>query len=991
MEVGTEDFGSEDVIMDSASTTSILEGSLSGEEENAVDAEENVDAGSDPGEDHEFEIIDQVESEEEGDEKDARRQKTGDDKEGEEDEFTSDSDLDDSELHAMLEKGIDKDSISANKGEEPAEGAPIIKHKIVLQELETDPFDILPPGWVCVTHNCGMPVYLHKESRVCTMARPYSLGSASTRNHDIPISAIPCLQYKRQIEKLCDNVEDNGCGDEQRTVEKKSQEVSEDGQEAVTAAGEAERCPLKVLKSPQKKIWCVSQESTSKALDHDNSGGENTVKEVSSVVAASDSSAAGGVDAALCQDSPQTMWVMSQGSFQKVKVGPQPEALHMGRMEYCSQSAASGDQYSGQTCKEKIHIPRSPGEANIAVSLDCSTILNDSEVVDSESTPTQTNKESLRVNGAEYNYEICAHDPSNTTSVKLAGRNQEENMGLSCQNEAKSQSGLGAVSGSSGEMGVKNEAPNSGDDGSGLEEGEIEELPTSSDVAGVDARSGEKIRCPVGHHSKDPTKSLVTSEECTSNNCVQSNFSSPEFATFKPTDAAVNGGLGNDDNAIVVREEASSSSEPSEIVTSQSNTLAAIKRKLESLKNRHGGKQRKLDGSGGSSATGWPTEHNLTVNVVKHSSPGDSTEAQNTANETLKAHAAEVKIKTAEERAKESLLNSDSLHSYCERLFRFKTIEVKKYRSWRERRKHIGEKIRKSRPELPSSTKLITCPILGSGKPDSSNPQWKKREFVLNPTGKSYLCILHEYMQRTLKIQPTYIFKELENSKTPYGATVTINNIEYGTGYASSKKVAKQEAAKETLKILIPDLFNKITDQEIKRNVSDLSFFDEIKVTDPRVNDLGNKVGQPSPYQLLLECLRRNFGMGNTQCNVSTQPLKNQKCEFSIEVGKHSATVVAKNKRDGKQLAAQAILAKLHPHVPSWGSLLRLYGTNMEKPVEKVEEMNEIKTHAPNHSVLESLKEEMRKLHKQKEAIQSKGKIIISSKDLPSKMSGVDL
>ena len=41
--------------------------------------------------------------------------------------------------------------------------------------------DRLPEGWIQVTHHCGMPVYLHRASRVCTMSRPYSIGFGSTR------------------------------------------------------------------------------------------------------------------------------------------------------------------------------------------------------------------------------------------------------------------------------------------------------------------------------------------------------------------------------------------------------------------------------------------------------------------------------------------------------------------------------------------------------------------------------------------------------------------------------------------------------------------------------------------------------------------------------------------------------------------------------------------------------------------------------------------
>lgn len=53
---------------------------------------------------------------------------------------------------------------------------------------------------------------------------------------------------------------------------------------------------------------------------------------------------------------------------------------------------------------------------------------------------------------------------------------------------------------------------------------------------------------------------------------------------------------------------------------------------------------------------------------------------------------------------------------------------------------------------------------------------------------------------------------------------------------------------------------------------------------------------------------------------------KNQKNEFVMGVGKHTVQVACKNKKDGKQRASQAILQKLHPHITSWGSLLRLYG-----------------------------------------------------------------
>ncbi|KAJ8927624.1 hypothetical protein NQ314_019885, partial [Rhamnusium bicolor] len=124
----------------------------------------------------------------------------------------------------------------------------------------------------------------------------------------------------------------------------------------------------------------------------------------------------------------------------------------------------------------------------------------------------------------------------------------------------------------------------------------------------------------------------------------------------------------------------------------------------------------------------------------------------------------------------------------------------------------------------------------------------------------------------------------------------------------------------------------------------DLSFFDEIRVEDPRVAEFCAKTTEPAPYDILLTCLQRNFGLDDLhisyQGNTSN---KHQGNEFTMKVGKHTATVACKNKRDGKQRASQAILQALHPSITSWGSLLRLYGNRSVKSFkEKKMEEQEI-------------------------------------------------
>ena len=269
----------------------------------------------------------------------------------------------------------------------------------------------------------------------------------------------------------------------------------------------------------------------------------------------------------------------------------------------------------------------------------------------------------------------------------------------------------------------------------------------------------------------------------------------------------------------------------------------------------------------------------------------------------------------------------------------------------------------------------------------------------MNPAGKSYVCILHEYVQHALKKQPCYQFKEIgmfsnpprlisyltdeilifnaENAATPYSATVLINGMQYGSGVGSSKKAAKAEAAKATLEVLIPEMKVKIldgTDAGHKgpnhQSDLDLSFFNEIRIEDPRVAELCSKTSEPSPYAILLTCLQRNYGLGDKNIKYELRTLKHQRNEVVMTVSKHTVQVPCKNKRDGKQRAAQAILQALHPHINSWGSLLRLYGSHSLKTIkEKKQEEQQITllqskaaVNAPNYAILDKLRAEMLKL-----------------------------
>ena len=128
--------------------------------------------------------------------------------------------------------------------------------------------------------------------------------------------------------------------------------------------------------------------------------------------------------------------------------------------------------------------------------------------------------------------------------------------------------------------------------------------------------------------------------------------------------------------------------------------------------------------------------------------------------------------------------------------------------------------------------------------------------------------------------------------------------------------------------MLIPEIKDKLPSLNGDGDAEgpDLSFFDEIRVEDPRVADLCNRTSEPAPYQILVTCLQRNYGLGDTHIHQDMKSVRNGKNEYRLLVNKREVSVIWKNKKDGKQLAAQKLLQQLHPHITSWGSLLRMYG-----------------------------------------------------------------
>ncbi|PIO67647.1 hypothetical protein TELCIR_10594 [Teladorsagia circumcincta] len=162
-------------------------------------------------------------------------QETGDDDDDdEEDEYCDDLYDDSLDVHDILEEAVDK----IKKEAEDSEPTPVI-WKYVPERLEHDHFMNLPEGWARITHNSGMPVYLHRKSRVISLAKPYFIGTQGVRDHRIPVTGVPCLHQRRVLERDAALAEE---AEKQKNVATESTLESEIKQKLIAPAVKIEVC-----------------------------------------------------------------------------------------------------------------------------------------------------------------------------------------------------------------------------------------------------------------------------------------------------------------------------------------------------------------------------------------------------------------------------------------------------------------------------------------------------------------------------------------------------------------------------------------------------------------------------------------------------------------------------------------------------------------------------------------------------------------------------
>ena len=132
-----------------------------------------------------------------------------------------------------------------------------------------------------MTHSCGMPLYLNRQTRVCTVSRPYYIAEQSARKHDIPISSIPCMAYKRRKEIVEKQIKEhnqaklnaspsvpNKCPFSSKKVSENPAEIGNDAIKETDASASNENKSTSNDNKPNKKVTVTIQTNEEKIKEN---------------------------------------------------------------------------------------------------------------------------------------------------------------------------------------------------------------------------------------------------------------------------------------------------------------------------------------------------------------------------------------------------------------------------------------------------------------------------------------------------------------------------------------------------------------------------------------------------------------------------------------------------------------------------------------------------------------------------------------------------
>uniref|UniRef100_A0A0K0FYB1 Microprocessor complex subunit DGCR8 (inferred by orthology to a human protein) n=1 Tax=Strongyloides venezuelensis TaxID=75913 RepID=A0A0K0FYB1_STRVS len=313
---------------------------------------------------------------------------------------------------------------------------------------------------------------------------------------------------------------------------------------------------------------------------------------------------------------------------------------------------------------------------------------------------------------------------------------------------------------------------------------------------------------------------------------------------------------------------------------------------------------------------------------------------------------------------------------------------------------------------FPSNGHLINIECPGTyGK--------KARTVQFNPVGKSSTNILHEYIQRSMKTKVHYAEEQFDFDAYVFHCSCyliineivkrnIINNeriveklgkietrinrdeeqLFVGKGKGKSKREAKLAAGVNSVKLFLEDLTfddNGICKAIGGKSVEEsdiIQFFKSIDLEHAKLADLCEKSGQLTPNAVLQIAIRNHPNAGTFKLQSDCQTTSHGRHIFSLSFGNLAVDYECKNKKEGKQIAAQKFIKLLHPECTTWGEIIEIYGTksqstkeaklSAQKNVIKMasEFMEESKakmkhSYEPNLRVLNALKEHHKKFYDQ--------------------------
>jgi hypothetical protein len=268
------------------------------------------------------------------------------------------------------------------------------------------------------------------------------------------------------------------------------------------------------------------------------------------------------------------------------------------------------------------------------------------------------------------------------------------------------------------------------------------------------------------------------------------------------------------------------------------------------------------------------------------------------------------------------------------------------------------------RDEKPARRRRQSCEIVvrNSEQKDEAAPKKDDNQLPeslawigLEVKGKSPVNLLNELGPKLFRCYPEFPTTTQEDAVNPYLTTVVMENIVIARGGFTNKKMSRQIAAREALKVLCPllrlgtDYADSAVDDEdsatpggvrvlgAKRiSVADLEAKEvatlRLKLTDDKILD--STVGK-TPVMVLQEHCHKHVGRVPTYTDA-TETAQGQRAarRTSVRSGPQSFTVkvmvfggiegtgVDTTKKRAKQRGALEVLRQLYPHVKLWGDLV---------------------------------------------------------------------